>query len=492
MKRFLPAGVLFVVAGLLFWSAFLPVTAQTPPRAKGTADTPAPCTGSSAVLQPPFNVDYSCVSLGSVPGVPPNYGGLTLLYNNPNVLLIGGAANGPTGRIYQIAVVRGTNNHIVGFSGSATVYPAPDATVGQNNDGGVTFGPGDVLFVTRFSGNELEETKPGSTAPDKVVNLSTIPGGGVAASVGSVAFVPPGFPGAGQMKIVSYNSGIWYSAAVAPDANGTYDVTSVTAGPTVSGGPEGIGFVPLGSPVFPPQSVLIAEYVAGRVVTAPVDSNGDPVLSNAQNFITGLGGAEGTFIDPVTGDLLFSTFGSGSQIIRVIGFGAAPAPTAAVSRKTHGAAGPMDISLFGGGVESRNGAPSAKDHTVLVTFANPVTVGGALVTSTDNLATVDAPLVSSATVTVQLHNVSNAQRINLVLQNVNDGMRSGDVLIPMNVLIGDANGDGSVNSADATMTRNGSGQPTDATNFRADFNLDGRINSGDATIVRARSGTFLP
>ena len=43
-----------------------------------------------------------------------------------------------------------------------------------------------------------------------------------------------------------------------------------------------------------------------------------------------------------------------------------------------------------------------------------------------------------------------------------------------------------------SITRNCSGQVTDATNFRSDVNTDGFVNSGDAFIVRGRSGTFLP
>lgn len=51
------------------------------------------------------------------------------------------------------------------------------------------------------------------------------------------------------------------------------------------------------------------------------------MVGTAQNVITGLSGAEGAFIDPVTGDFLFSTFGGGNQVIRLSGF---PAPTAAM------------------------------------------------------------------------------------------------------------------------------------------------------------------
>ena len=62
----------------------------------------------------------------------------------------------------------------------------------------------------------------------------------------------------------------------------------------------------------------------------------------------------------------------------------------------------------------------------------------------------------------------------------------------MGVLVGDTNGDGFVNAADALQTRSRSGQPTDSANFRSDLNTDGAVNSGDTTAVRARSGTALP
>ena len=43
-------------------------------------------------------------------------------------------------------------------------------------------------------------------------------------------------------------------------------------------------------------------------------------------MITGLDGAEGALLDPVTGDFLFSTFGGGSRVVVVRGFRAPPPP----------------------------------------------------------------------------------------------------------------------------------------------------------------------
>ena len=151
-------------------------------------------------IAPPFDTNYSLVSLGSVPGVQTYYGGLTFKYDDPNTLLIGGAAGSPVGHIYQIAVTRDGNGHITGFSGSATLYPGAGSTIGQYNDAGLAFGPDNVLFVTRYPANQLEQSKLGSMAPDKVIDLTPL---GVTGSGGSIGFVPPGFPGAGSMKLVS-------------------------------------------------------------------------------------------------------------------------------------------------------------------------------------------------------------------------------------------------------------------------------------------------
>src|SRR5262245_6032337 len=90
-------------------------------------------------IVPPFDSSYSLVRLGSPPEVLTYYGGLTFKYDDPNTLLIGGAAGSPAGHIYQIGVARDGNGHITGFSGSATLYPGPQSTIGLYNDAGLVF-----------------------------------------------------------------------------------------------------------------------------------------------------------------------------------------------------------------------------------------------------------------------------------------------------------------------------------------------------------------
>ncbi|MEO8348764.1 MAG: hypothetical protein ABI610_07615 [Acidobacteriota bacterium] len=271
-------------------------------------------------IQAPYNASYTLVNLGSVPSLATPYGGLDFLPSNPNVLVIGGAANTAGGALYSIGVVRGAGSHITGFTGTATLF-----SQGQNNDGGVKFGPGGVLFYTRYPINEIGQIEPGSTVNDRIIDLTPL---GVGSSVGALNFVPAGFPGAGGLKIVSYNTGGWYTASYATDGAGTYDITAPVLNTTIAVGPEGFIYVPLGSPIFPAgTSMLVSEYGNGAVGTYQIDASGNPIPASRAVFISGLTGAEGAVIDPLTGDFLFSTFGGGNQVIAVQGFGIPPTPT---------------------------------------------------------------------------------------------------------------------------------------------------------------------
>lgn len=270
-------------------------------------------------IDPFYAGSYSYTDLGSAPDVPGPYGGLTILAGSPNTLLLGGSANSPGGALYAVGVTRDINGHITAFTGTTTYHA--DAAY---NDGGVSYGPGGVLFASRWPVNELGQYLPGSSAPDKIVDLAAL---GVAGSNASVGFVPASYPGAGRMKLASWSGGEFYDATYAPDGLGTFDILSVTQTATLGGGPEGFTYVPLGSPLFAGPSMLVSEYSAGNVAAYDVDANGDPIVSTRRDFISGLSGAEGALIDPYSGDFLFSTFGGGNRIIVVHGF--VPAPGAA-------------------------------------------------------------------------------------------------------------------------------------------------------------------
>ena len=173
----------------------------------------------------------------------------------------------------------------------------------------------------------------------------------------------------------------------------------------------------------------------------------------------------------------------------------APVPSSAVSRKVHGAAGTFDVNLplvpIGGavGIEDRTGAVAGV-HQEVITFATPVTLTGVAITSGTGSATFSGS--GTAVITVNLTGVTNAQRLGVTLMNVNNGTATGDVFIPMGVLSGDTNANGSVSAADVSQTKAQSGNTTTAGNFRTDVNASGAISAADVSLVKSRSGTVLP
>ena len=162
----------------------------------------------------------------------------------------------------------------------------------------------------------------------------------------------------------------------------------------------------------------------------------------------------------------------------------------AASRKTHGAAGVFDIPLpltGAPGIECRSGGPSG-NHQVVITFANPVTVSSA----STNFGMVSSTNVSANTVTVNLTSVPNARLVFITLNSVSDGNNTGNVTIPMGVLLGDTSANGMVNSTDISETKVNSGQATNGANFRTDVSVNGLINSSDVSTVKLQSGTAFP
>ena len=246
--------------------------------------------------------------------------------------IIGGDSTEASGRFYEVPVVRGAGNHIVAFG-----TPVPRG-FGANNDGGIAYGPGGVLFYSQYGPNAVAQVKPGSNANDKVVALGPL---GIADSTGALNFVPAGYNGAGQLKVSSWDGGQFYTVTLTADGSGTYNLTGATQVATLSGGPEGFAYVTLGSPLFGSQNMLVSEYSAGNVAAYTIDANGNPVPGSRRTFIGGLDGAEGAAIDPLTGDFLFSTCGCGgatNRVVAVRGF-TLPGTAGAVDLNQHGLTG---------------------------------------------------------------------------------------------------------------------------------------------------------
>src|SRR5205085_1590710 len=152
-------------------------------------------------------------------------------------VIVGGYTGTANAVLDVIDLQRDVTGSIAGFAGTAS--PLTEAYAISS---GATYGPDDVLFYSRATW-EMGEVKAESTTTDKVVKFSSAamyrPTG--------LAFVPPGFPGAGQLKMTTfYVNGDWWSFTIAPDGTGTYDVTTAVKGPALPNYPEGFVYVPAG------------------------------------------------------------------------------------------------------------------------------------------------------------------------------------------------------------------------------------------------------
>jgi len=269
----------------------------------------------------PYAADYTCVDLGTLPSVPAPWGGFVVKAGDTSTLLITGNARTPSGRLYAVPIGRDAGCHVSGFTGSSS-----DIAEAPYNEAGIGYGPGGVLFLAEAVVNKLGELLPGSTTTDKVVDLGAL---GQAPTTCGVGFVPSTFPEAGRLKLINWPSpGHWYDAPLVPDdaGTGTYDVTSVTPMAQLATGAAGFVFIAAGNVDFPTNSVLVSEYNIGSVAAYALGATAsDPDPTTRKPFITGLTGAQGGVVDPVSGDFLFSTY-STARIIGIRGFKPPPPP----------------------------------------------------------------------------------------------------------------------------------------------------------------------
>ena len=189
----------------------------SPPR----CSSPSVPAVAAPVVQPPFADDYTLVALGEIPGVHPPYGALNFELGSTDQLIVSGFTGTTNALLYLADLTRDVTGSISGFAGTASALTEAYAI-----SSGATYGPDDALFYSRVTW-EMGEIKSGSTATDQIVKFSSAamwrPTG--------LTFVPPGFPGAGQLKLTTFNAnGDWWSFDIAPDGTGTYDVTAATKG----------------------------------------------------------------------------------------------------------------------------------------------------------------------------------------------------------------------------------------------------------------------
>ena len=96
--------------------------------------------------------------------------------------------------------------------------------------------------------------------------------------------------------------------------------------------------------------------------------------------------------------------------------------------------------------------------------------------------------------TVPLSGVTDVQTITVTLSGVTDvsGQVLPDTPVSASMLIGDVNGDKTVNTTDVTVTKGQVGQAVTTSNFRDDVNVNGAITSADTKKVKGAVGHTLP
>jgi hypothetical protein len=90
--------------------------------------------------------------------------------------------------------------------------------------------------------------------------------------------------------------------------------------------------------------------------------------------------------------------------------------------------------------------------------------------------------------------VCDQEEMTIRLTNVTDtqGNNLASATTTMGLLIGDVNGDGTVDNTDVHQVTTHVGQTVTQDNFRNDVNVDVFINRDDVNLVRANLGHSLP
>ena len=293
----------------------------------GGADASAVCVGedppaldagiAGLVLGPDFSDHYRVFDLGPVPGLSDKrLGGCVIKRDDFNTLLIAGDSEAEEGAIYGVPVKRNNCGHIVGFNGSASIVvqaPYIDANLLYEANG--------VLIFTQWNSNQISQLAPDSVSIGVTTDMATL---GVPVSVSGLAFVPPSLPAAGALRTVTFPSGDWFHLAT--HAAGPFcSIDSATETTQLPNGPGGLAYVPQGSPGFPNQSLIAAEWSTDTVGVYEVDEQGDPLVATRRDFFSWFEKPWGAYYDPQTGDYLFLSWGTDvDRVIIVQGFAVPP------------------------------------------------------------------------------------------------------------------------------------------------------------------------
>jgi hypothetical protein len=297
---------------------------STPDARVAAPDATNPCPaplnpgGADVQIAPQYANAYTAYDLGTVPGVPDPLGGAAISASDPNTLLIAGGSESDTGAIYAIGITRNGCGHITGFVGTAHQIAATPYV-----DANLVYAHPDLLTYTEWPEYTFAQLPTGASAPARTTDLTTI---GMTTTddqgPGGLGFVPPGLAAAGQLRMVTWPAGRWYHATTADD-QGLLNMTAVSTSTTIANNPGGFAYVPAGSPDFAQQAIIVSEWsqtdpTLDRVAVYDADQSGDPIVATRREFFSKFPRPWGAYFEPVSGDYLFLSWGTGSDHVYVV------------------------------------------------------------------------------------------------------------------------------------------------------------------------------
>jgi len=171
-----------------------------------------------------------------------------------------------------------------------------------------------------------------------------------------------------------------------------------------------------------------------------------------------------------------------------------PALVSGVSRRTHGAAGEIDLDLpldaAAAAVECRRRGPTR----VLLTFSEAIEADDGTLDETEidlSAGELEAAAIDGHVMTIEMSGVPDETCLAITLAGLVDLTGNplvGDNDVHVLVLAGDTNGDGFTNLTDMAQVKAMDGSALDDSTGRFDLNFDGAINLTDMSLAKSLDG----
>ena len=266
-----------------------------------------------------------------------------------------------------------------------------------------------------------------------------------------------------------------------------------------------------------PGAPLIGAATPGNVsasvaFSAPASDGGSPIGSytltctnpdNGGTSFSSTGAAAPLFVTGLTNALPYNC---SVKATNAIGTGPASANVSVtpsdsavypllsvVSRKTHSGIDrnlPVAIGLPPGAPVTVEPRSIGGGHLLVFEFDLQIGITGN-VTVSPAVGSVSATAIGNE-IFVALSGIPDNRRITVNITGINGINSTINATATLGFLVGDVNGNGSVNAGDISAVKAQVGQTITANNFRFDLNAAGGISQADVSMVKARSGVVLP